>query len=220
MAENAPASVDASKTALLARVDKADVLILVLGARYGYIAASGRSPTEEEFDHVVQRGTPVLVFVQKDVIREPEQEAFVERVQGSWEQGAFTGFFLDPTELGFAVVQGLTALREDLSAGVSTPAAVARAQELASARDRRGYSSGKPVQIVFVPVGTGRLIDALVLDDKSLGDRAAAVVREHGLVPQAAGIEAEASSAGLRLAAAAPRGTWWARRPLSPRTDL
>jgi hypothetical protein len=39
MAETAPASLDASRQALLPLVEQSDALVLVLGARYGFISA-------------------------------------------------------------------------------------------------------------------------------------------------------------------------------------
>ena len=74
MAETAPARPDASKHALLDLVDPADAVVLILGARYGYIAEHGLSPTEDEFNHARQAGKPIFVFVQNGVLREPEQD--------------------------------------------------------------------------------------------------------------------------------------------------
>jgi len=102
MAETAPARPDASKHALLDLVDPADAVVLILGARYGYIAEHGLSPTEDEFNHARQAGKPIFVFVQNGVQREPEQDEFVRRVQGGWSQGAFTAFFDSAEDLGFA----------------------------------------------------------------------------------------------------------------------
>jgi hypothetical protein len=202
MAETAPASPDASKHALLDVVDAADAVVLILGARYGYVAERGRSPTEDEFNHARQTGKPVFVFVQNGVQREPEQEEFVRRVQGGWGQGAFTAYFNTLEDLGFAVVQALSAHR-DTRHGDALPAAQERARRLAIGEQRRGMP-GNSVRVVFAPAGAGTLIDALVLDDGMLGDRAAGVIRTRGLVPQAAGIEAQASSRGIELSAKAP----------------
>ena len=204
MAEIAPARPDASKHALLDLVDPADAVVLILGARYGYIAEHGLSPTEDEFNHARQAGKPIFVFVQNGVQREPEQDEFVRRVQGGWSQGAFTAFFDSAEDLGFAVVQALSAHR-DAQHGDALPAAQDRARRLAVGEERHGRMPGNTVRVVFAPAGAGTLIDALVLDDGTLADRAAGVVRAHGLVSQAAGIEAQASSRGIALSAKALR---------------
>lgn len=182
-------------------------MILILGARYGFIAEHGLSPTEDEFNRARKTGTPVLVFVQNGVEREEEQDAFVKRVQGGWGEGAFTGFFSDPTELGFKVVQALTSHREAQRGSDAMPEAQQRARDLASTIDRRGSSPGNSVRVAFVPIGGVRIIDAVVLDGGTLGDAAAAVVRQHGLVSQAAGITSQVNSQGVTLQAKAP-GDW------------
>jgi Domain of unknown function (DUF4062) len=204
MAETAPASPDASKHALLDLVDAADAVVMILGARYGYIAEHGLSPTEEEFNHARQVGKPVFVFVQNGVRCEPEQQEFVRRVQGGWGECAFTAFFDTPEALGFAVVQALSAHR-DTQRGDALPAVRVRARQLAVGDDRR--SSGTPgtsVRVAFAPAGADTLIDALVLGDGTLADPAAGVIRAHGLVPQSSGIEARVSSQAVRLSAKAP----------------
>jgi Domain of unknown function (DUF4062) len=204
MAETAPASPDASRQALLPLVEQADAVVLILGARYGYITETGRSPTEDEFRHAVALGKPVFAFVQKGVEREPQQEEFVARVGGAWEKGAFTGFFSTAAELSLAVVKALTAYREQLRDSDALPAAQQRADQLARG-DARGYNPGSnAVRVVLVPVGTSNMIDPMVLEDGTIGDRAAALVRQHGLVPQAAGIEVRSNSGGIILSARSP----------------
>lgn len=175
--------------------------MLVLGARYGFITESGRSPTEEEFDHARLVGKPVFTFVQKDVEREQTQDDFVARVGGGWERGAFTGFFTDPGELALGVVKALTAHRENNRGVEAAPDAQQRATQLAGGDARQHNPGTNAVRVALVPVGAPTLIDPLVLDDGLLGERAAVIVRRHGLIPQAAGIEATASSQGVVLAA-------------------
>ena len=82
-AEDFGASPGSPQQVCLAGVREADVVILLLGARYGTPQASGLSPTHEEYR--AARGTkPVLVFVQTGVTLEPDEEKFVEEV-GGWE---------------------------------------------------------------------------------------------------------------------------------------
>lgn len=60
------------------------------------------------------------------------------------------------------------------------------------------------MRVVIAPVGGATLIDALVLDDGRIGDRAAGAVRATGLVPQSAGIQSEVSSRGVVLVGKSP----------------
>src|SRR5687768_18294927 len=76
MFETEPARDEASRRALLDQVAKSDVVVLLLGAKYGEPVARGVSPTEEEFNEARDRGIPVLVLVQR-IDREPAQEEFV-----------------------------------------------------------------------------------------------------------------------------------------------
>jgi hypothetical protein len=204
MAETSPASPDPSKHALLPLVEQADAVVLVLGARYGFVAEHGLAPTEDEYDHAVKTGTPVLAFIQQGVEREPQQDALVAKVRGGWGHGAFTGSFSSPNELLLGVVKALANLQAAHRGGDAQPVAQARAVELATESDRSEGAQGGSIRTVMVPVGAGTLIDALVLEDASLGDRCAAVMRAAGLVSQAAGIDAQSSSRGLDLRAKAP----------------
>jgi hypothetical protein len=201
MAETAPASPDASRQALLPLVEQADAVVLILGSRYGYVTESGRSPTEDEFRHATSLGKPVFAFVRKGVEREPEQEEFVARVGGGWEHGAFTGFFTTPGELSLGVVKALSAYGEQVRDGDRIPEARERASSLAAGDGRQDNPGSNAVRIALVPVGTSNMIDALLLEDGTLGDKAAGLVRHHGLVPQAAGIDIRANSGGVLLSA-------------------
>lgn len=203
MAETAPASPDASRQALLPLVEEADAVVLILGARYGYITESGRSPTEDEFNHARSLGKPVFVFVEKGVEREPEQDAFVGRVGGAWEHGAFTSLFTDPSELSLGVVKALTSYRDQVRDEEVVPQALDRVARLA-AGDGRQYNPGSnAVRIALVPVGARTLIDPLILDEGTIGDRAAAVVRHYRLVPQSAGLDVNANTQGVVLTGSA-----------------
>ncbi len=104
-AEDFRASPGSPQQVCLSGVRAADVVILLLGARYGTAQASGLSPTHEEYR--AARGTkPVLVFVRTGVIPEPEQEKFLEEV-GGWESGSFRQSFDTPASLRNAVTRAL-----------------------------------------------------------------------------------------------------------------
>lgn len=197
MAEAGGASPDPSRTALLARVDGCDVLILIIGSQYGSVGASGRSPTEDEFDRAVANGIDVLAFVQEGVEREPEQDTFLRRVRGTWEQGVFAPGFRTPAELGFAIVRSIRELQDGRADMNAIPAAAERALDLARGDRRGGQGSGCPVRVAFVPVGAPRLLDAATLEQPGLGDHIARIVRDHALVSQAAGLEVDVRSDGI-----------------------
>lgn len=215
MAETVAASPEPPREALLQLVERADVLLLIIGPRYGEPGRSGRAPTEDEFEHARGRGTPVLVLVQ-DVPREPEADAFLGRVRGNWDGGLSSARFTRPEQVVGLTVRSLRELGERLAVGVDAPAAQARAVELAQGESRQGYvASGVRVRVALVPLGRPALLDALRLDDPGLVADIAGGLRAVGLVPQSAGIEPRVTSAGV--ACSATLGRQWER--LGARVD-
>ena len=156
-AEDFGASPDSPQRVCLEGVRKADVTVLVLGARYGDPqGAVGLSPTHEEYREARDHGG-VLVFLQAGVVREPRQEALVSEVQG-WLQGHFTATFTTQEELKDAVTSALHDFELSRKAGmVDEGELVARANLLVS--DTQRFSSptlavvlvGGPRQSVLRP---------------------------------------------------------------------
>lgn len=205
MFETGAAADEASRRALLDRLAKCDAVILLLGAEYGEPATRGMSPTEEEFNEARDRGIPVLALVQS-VERVPEQEDFLRRVRGEWEQGHLTADFTDATDVGFAVVKALNEWRSR-SSGDRWPAASERALKLAEGDDRRGsFSGGSKLRIVFVPAVDRPLLDAVSLRDASLVDDLAAAARDSRLAPQSVAIEGGVGREAVRLELKGGRG--------------
>lgn len=114
MAEDFGAKPHSSQRVCLEGVKGSDILVLILGRRYGFVAQSGKAVTEEEFDCARARGLPVLVFVER-VQMEHEQEDFVRRLK-SYEEGYHVSFFASPDQLKDSVVQ---ALNDQLDRGMS-----------------------------------------------------------------------------------------------------
>lgn len=113
--EDFGASSASPQQACLTGVRWADVVILILGGRYGDPQPSGLSPTHEEYREARERSS-VLVFVQSDVIREPVQEGFLGEVR-DWVSGHYTASFSSPPELHDAVVRALHELELAHAAG-------------------------------------------------------------------------------------------------------
>jgi hypothetical protein len=103
-AEDFPAGSDSPQTACLAGVRQCDAVVLLLGARYGALQASGLSATHEEYREA-QNSSYVMAFVQSGVTPEPRQQDFIAEVQG-WEKGRFTESFTTTEELHDAVIRG------------------------------------------------------------------------------------------------------------------
>lgn len=74
-AEEFGASPASAQQACLAGVRDADLIVLILGDRYGYPQASGLSATHEEYREA-RDNSPVLVFIKSGTDVEPAQAAF------------------------------------------------------------------------------------------------------------------------------------------------
>jgi hypothetical protein len=48
--------------------ERADILVLIIGGRYGYIADSGKSVTNLEYINAKAKGIPIYVFVKKEIL--------------------------------------------------------------------------------------------------------------------------------------------------------
>lgn len=146
-AEDFGASPGSPQQVCLAGVRGADVVILLLGARYGTPQASGLSPTHEEYR--AARGTkPVLVFVQAHVAAEPDQEKFIEEVSG-WEGGTYRESFDTPASLRKGVTRALHDWEVSQQAGpVNEEDLVARAAALLPSRP--SYTAGIPLLHIAV----------------------------------------------------------------------
>ncbi len=197
MAEETPASPRSPRRTLFDRIARSDVVVLLLGSRYGDKGASGLAPTEDEFNEAIRQGKDVLVFVQA-VEMEPEQAAFLDRVRGAWEEGRFYRRFTDVSDIGLAVAGALSELRAG-SPGENPAAASARALGLAAGERRSGMSSGLTVRVAFAPLRQGTILDPLALEDATIGNDLSQMLRVAGVVPQALGIETSVSAEGVHL---------------------
>ena len=89
---------DSPQRACLGELRDSDLVVLVIGARYGAVQErSGLSATHEEFREAAAN-KPLLVFVEEDIEREGPQHAFLEEVR-DWASGKLTGSFTTPDEL-------------------------------------------------------------------------------------------------------------------------
>lgn len=106
-AEDFGARAETPQQACLDGVRQADVVLLLLGSRYGTRQApSGLSATEEEFVEAA-RTKPVLAFTQEGVERDADMVEFVRRVE-EWAGGALSARFRTNEELRDAVVYAMS----------------------------------------------------------------------------------------------------------------
>jgi hypothetical protein len=150
----------------LAGVRAADVVVLLLGKRYGAAQASGLSPTHEEFREAKER-CPVLVFVERDVGREERQDEFLRDVQ-AWGSGHYTAAFSTAEELHAAVLSGLHQLELARKTGpVDGAEMLSRAKEaLPTCGGRFGQAT---LGLVVVGAPAQQILRPVELEDPALG---------------------------------------------------
>ena len=94
------------KAVLLGDVEHSDVVVLLLGGRYGDRQESGKSATVEEYEHAQVLRKPVLVFVERVDHRDPDQQAFLDELSG-WDDGLLWTPYSDPIDLSEQVAKAL-----------------------------------------------------------------------------------------------------------------
>jgi len=197
-AEDFGASPGSPQQVCLGGVREADVVVLLLGARYGIPQASGLSPTHEEYREA--RGTkPVLVFVQTGVTPEPDEEKFIQEVSG-WESGGYREAFDTPASLRAAVTGALHDWELSQQAGpVNEDELIARTAGLLPRRST--YSAGSPLLHVAVAGAPAQqVIRPGDLDDAALHRdmEREALYGERPIFDRGQGVQA--SVAGITLA--------------------
>src|SRR5215211_2071268 len=83
--EDFAASASSPQVACLSGVRAADIVLVLLGSRYGNVQPSGKSPTHEEFDEAT-RTKQVFVFIQSGVKPEPRQADLIAQAN-AWATG-------------------------------------------------------------------------------------------------------------------------------------
>jgi len=104
-AEDFAATARTPQQACLDGVRDADIVLLLLGDRYGATQGSGLSATHEEFLEA-SRTKPLLVFNQTGIERDEQMDAFVDEVH-SWDNGRLSRPYDTTSELSDAVTRAL-----------------------------------------------------------------------------------------------------------------
>lgn len=155
-AENFAASPSSPQRSCLDGVRQSDVVVLLLGGRYGFKQPSGLSATHEEFREA-QKQRPVFAFVQSGVQRESDQVAFVEEVQ-AWSSGLYTGSFSTEQELRTRLTLAIHKWEVAKASGfIDAEEIRERAVKLVPIQDRR-YAATSTVLTVAMASGPSQQI--------------------------------------------------------------
>lgn len=149
--EQLGASADTPERACLDLVRRADVVILILGDRYGQVP-SGRelSATHQEYREARELGRDVLAFVYtKDP--EPRQRDFIREVR-TYTAGGVTTDFTSADHLRDLVIRDLRGLELQRAAGRADPQEMlGRARHAIGSLDRPGNDPTLAVAVAFGP---------------------------------------------------------------------
>lgn len=159
--EDLPSGPDSSERACLDMVRRADVIVTVIGARYGANTGRGLSPTHQEYREAMEQQKDVLAFVQGGVVLEPEQKAFAEEVR-QWATGIAIASFSTPSELRNGVTRALKEQEVSRSAGRADPDEMRRRAEQ-SARDLGGHVREAALVVAVAPGPAQAVIRAHVM---------------------------------------------------------
>lgn len=95
-----------SQEACMTEVDQGDVVVLILGAEFGFQTSSGESVTQQEFRRARAAGKPILAFLQ-DLPVEGAQQDFRGEVS-DYLGGLFRATFINEQELSDGIVRALS----------------------------------------------------------------------------------------------------------------
>jgi hypothetical protein len=167
MAEDFSATAKSPQVTCLAGLRQADLMLLILGERYGVTQPSGLSATHEEYREA-KRLKPVIAFVQQGITPEPSQREFIQEVQ-AWEGGLFRGGFTTPSELRQGIVRALHDFELSTAVGpVDEVALRRRSVELLPSDSRR---SGAPLLTLAVVGGPSQqVLRPAELENTALAD--------------------------------------------------
>ena len=121
-----PASASPPQEECFAQIEDSDVVVMLLGARYGALQQSEKSATHEEWEHARLHNKPILLFVEdmEASDRDPDQQAFLEEI-GVWEDGSLWKPYSTPVSLVTEIANALKA-HESRSQDVAVAVSIER----------------------------------------------------------------------------------------------
>lgn len=154
--EDFPSLATSSRNACLDAVDSADVFVLIIGARGGWQAPSGKLVVEEEYERALVRKLPVLVFLQEGS-RDAAAERFARRLS-DYIDGSFRRTFATPADLRAEMQRAL----EDLFIGQNARRTMATPRQDPFERPHRVQSTTM-LRFVLTPERDEEVIDPVRL---------------------------------------------------------
>ena len=201
VAEDFGAQPSSPQIACLQGVRSSDLVVLILGSRYGFVQGSSDvSPTHEEY--LEARGSkPILMFVQEGVERDEQQAKFISEV-GAWQAGHFRAGFKTADELRDLVTRAVHDYQLANAAGPLDIAALAAAAAALLPKARQNNQANSPTLHVAVAGGPiQRVLRPAELEAPELADaiHQQALFAEPRLFSKAKGVDFAIEGSALVL---------------------
>ncbi len=209
MAEDWTSRPDSSRTACLDMVASSDAFVLVVGARGGWRAPSGKLVVEEEWEEAQRRKLPARVFVQEGVTPDPDAASLIASVS-DYIHGRFRRTFTDPASLTAEVARALADVAALPVNAMTLSSADLRRHALAvGGQTNHTGRPGKTLRFVLAPKRGGEVIEPQQLDDRAFHHQVmtAATHPEHAIVTYGQRVAPRVERTALVLEAPAPE-TW------------
>ena len=200
---------DSPRIACLQGVRDSDLVILIIGGRYGNIQQSGISATHEEFREA-KTSKDVIALIEGDIERDNHQKDFLKEVQ-DWQNGVLTDEFNSVDDLRRKVTSFLHKKELQAARGsIDNSAIVERALEILPNDDSNWSGDEAKLNIAIAGGPETNLLRPAELQNEELdrflsqvtilGDNAI-LHRKHGIEVQIVSnsIEAYQQKGGVRL---------------------
>jgi len=169
MAEDFPAQPNSPQVACLTGLRQSDLVILIMGGRYGTKQASGLSATHEEVREALGNKS-LMVFMKSGQELEDDQQALVDEL-GNWEGGLLRAHFESTQELSEKVTQAIH--DHDLATAVgpfNPEGLLTRALSLFS-DDRSHRTSGNALEVALALGPEQSVLRPAQIDAATLGEQ-------------------------------------------------
>jgi Domain of unknown function (DUF4062) len=166
-AEDFPAAKIAPRSACLDGVASCDVIVFILGARYGVPTSVGISAVEEEYTEAKRLQKQILLFIEETRYEQP-QERFIQSIT-AYVSGHWRRLFSSIEELESLIEQ---TLREMTPMGDTNSEGAARARINAAFATRPAKNDSIVwVQTVWTTLRDEEVIDSVRFTDSSFRDK-------------------------------------------------
>ena len=167
VAEEFGAKASSPQVACLTGLRESDLVVLLLGVRYGAKQPSGLSATREEYRDARGR-KPILVFVEEG-IPDPDQAGFIEEA-GAWAGGMHWVRYSTPGELRDLITRALHDFTLTRASVPLDPAALAQRARDILGEDRCDRSSGVALHLSIAAGPASEILRPAELEAPGLMD--------------------------------------------------